>query len=76
MGTAFWIRRFLWVFALAFLVIGASQFVLRGRAPADAALHGLVWAVIAAVVFTATRLYHARQGRACALCKDTPESLD
>jgi hypothetical protein len=73
MGTAFWIRRFLSVFALAFLVIAASQLLLRGRSPGDAALQGLIWAGIAASLFTATRLYRSRRGEACALCRDTPE---
>jgi hypothetical protein len=76
MGTAFWIRRFLGVFALAFAIITASQFLLRGRTPADAALQGLIWAAIAAGIFTATRLYHSRRGVACALCRDTPEMVD
>ena len=72
MGTAFWIRRFLWVFTLAFLIIGTSQFLLRGRTLEDAALQGLIWAAIAASIFTATRLYRSRQGQHCALCQDTP----
>jgi hypothetical protein len=76
LGTAFWIRRFLAVFALAFAIITASQFLLRDRAIEDAALQGLVWAGIAACIFTATRLYRSRRGEACALCRDTPEMVD
>jgi hypothetical protein len=76
LGTVFWIRRFLSVFALAFAIITASQFLLRGRTPADAALQGLVWAGIAASLFTATRLYRSRKGQHCALCRDTPEMID
>ena len=72
MGTGFWLRRFTTVFALAFLVIGASQWLLRGRTPADAALQGVIWAAIAATLFTATRIYKSRRGEACALCRDTP----
>jgi hypothetical protein len=76
LGTVFWIRRFLWVFTLAFAIITASQFLLRGRTPGDAALQGLIWAGIAASVFTATRLYRSRKGQHCALCRDTPEMVD
>lgn len=72
MGTAFWLRRFTTVFALAFVVIAASQWLLRGRTPADAALQGAIWAAIAASVFTATRIYKSRRGEPCALCNDTP----
>ena len=73
MGTVFWLRRFTTVFALAFLVISASQWLLRGRTPADAALQGVIWAAIAATLFTATRIYKSRRGEHCALCRDTPE---
>jgi hypothetical protein len=72
MGTAFWLRRFAWVFAIAFVVIAASQFLLRGRTLGDAALQGAIWAAIAATLFTATRLFKSRRGEACALCGDTP----
>jgi hypothetical protein len=76
LGTAFWIRRFLGVFALAFAIITASQCLLRGRTLADAALQGAVWAAIAAGLFTATRLYKSRRGEHCALCRDTPGMSD
>ena len=72
MGTAFWLRRFAAVFILAFGVIATSQWLLRGRTPADAALQGAIWAAIAASLFIATRIYKSRRGEACALCNDTP----
>lgn len=75
MGRAFWIRRFLTVFAGAFVVIAAAE-LLKGRVIEDAASHALLWAAAAATVFTASRLYQSRRGQYCAICKDTPEMLD
>jgi len=74
MGTAFWIRRFLTVFALAFAVIGGAQ-LLKGRPLGYAMIQGLVWSSVSSVIFTAARLYHSHHGRHCALCRDIPEML-
>ncbi len=72
MGVAFWIRRFVLVYLIALVAIGAAQW-LRGRSIEVAAEHALIWAAVSAVVFISVRLYHARRGRHCALCGDTPE---
>jgi len=72
MGTAFWIRRFLVVFAGAFVVI-AGVALLKGHAPEEAALHGLLWGALSAAMFTGSRIYQSRRGVHCAICKDTPE---
>ncbi len=74
MGTVFWIRRFLTVFAIAFVVIGGAQF-LRGRTISDSMIQGLIWSTISSAIFTASRTYHAHRGHHCALCRDTPEML-
>lgn len=73
MGITFWIKRFLVVAACAFVVIGSAQ-VFRGRELDDAALHGAMWAVISAAVFTVARFVQSRRGQHCAICKDTPET--
>lgn len=75
MSRAFWTRRFLTVFAGAFAVIAAAE-LLKGRGIEDAASHAALWAVAAAAVFTASRLYQSRRGQHCAICKDAPEMLD
>lgn len=72
MGTAFWIKRFAVVVAIAFAVIFAAHW-LRGRGLEYAATHAAVWGVVSALVFTVARFYQARRGQHCALCKDTPE---
>ena len=71
MGTAFWLRRFLMVFAGGFVLIAGAH-LLRGRPLDYAVAEGVLWSAIAAGVFVAVRLYHSRRGRACALCGDTP----
>ena len=73
MGVAFWARRFVQVYLIALTVIGAAQW-LRGRSLEVALEHALLWAGISAVVFILSRLYHARRGRHCALCGDTPKT--
>lgn len=72
MGIGFWVRRFVVVFAGAFVVIATAQ-VLKGHAAPQAAGEGLVWASVSASVFVAARIVQARRGRHCALCRDTPE---
>jgi hypothetical protein len=72
MGTAFWIKRFLAVLAGAFAIIFAAQ-MLKGHAPAYAAMQAALWSVIGASIFTGARYRQARKGRHCALCRDTPE---
>ncbi|HYP09198.1 MAG TPA: hypothetical protein VER03_23440 [Bryobacteraceae bacterium] len=72
MGTGFWVRRFLTVFALAVAVIGGIQY-LKTEDASFALQHGLLWGSASAVLFTAARLWQSRRGQHCAICKDTPE---
>lgn len=72
MGTAFWIRRFLLVFAGSFVVIAATQ-LLKGHEVGFATSQALGWAAVAAAIFTISRIYQSRRGQHCAVCKDTPE---
>jgi hypothetical protein len=72
MGTKFWVRRFLTVFALAFLIIAVAQ-LLKGHAPAYAGTQAALWSFIATSVFTTSRIYQSRRKQHCALCRDTPE---
>jgi hypothetical protein len=71
-GITFWLRRYATVFTIAFVVIAGAQ-LLRGRVVEDALPHALLWAALSAAVFLATRLYYARRGVACAICRDIPE---
>lgn len=72
---AFWTRRFVHVYLIALVAIGAAQW-FRGRSVEVAAEHALIWAGISAVVFTTARWYQARRGQHCAICRDTPEMAE
>jgi hypothetical protein len=72
MGTRFWIIRFFTVFVGAFIIIAGAQLV-KGHTTNYAAYQGLIWAAIAAAVFTSARIYQSRRGQHCEICKDTPE---
>jgi hypothetical protein len=72
MGAAFWVRRFLIVFAGAFVVIAGVQF-LKSHEIAYSATQGLLWAAATATVFTVSRIYQSRRGQHCSICKDTTE---
>ena len=72
MPVSFWIRRFLVVFAGAFILLFAV-YAVKGRKLPRAAGDAAVWAGAAATLFIATRLYHSSKGRQCELCRDMPE---
>lgn len=74
MGTTFWIRRALTVFALAAAVLFVVS-LLKGRGVADAVAYSATWAALSTAVFVTGRLYQSRRGQACALCQDTPADL-
>ena len=72
MDARFWIKRFLTVAVGAFLVLLLAE-RLKGHGWRAALVFGAEWALISTAVFVATRVYYARKGVACALCKDMPE---
>jgi len=72
MSTAFWIKRFFTVLAIAFAIIAIGQ-LLKGRDAGVATLQAAIWASISATIFTVARFFQARRGVHCAICKDTPE---
>lgn len=71
MGIAFWIRRFILIFCLVFIVL-ACVHLLRGHELLFAMKESLLWGIITANVFVASRIYNAGSGRYCDLCNDTP----
>ena len=75
MGPAFWIRRFLTIFIAAACVITGAQW-LKGHALGWSVRQGVLWALVSATIFTTSRIWQARRGRHCALCRDTPEMRD
>jgi hypothetical protein len=60
-------RAYAVVFTLAFVVI-ASSHLLRARPLEYALREALLWSAVSAGVYFATRLFHMRRGRSCALC--------
>lgn len=71
MGIALWIRRFLWVFCLAFGALLCVHLV-RGHELNYALSDSFLWGIISANIFIFSRIYPSRQGQQCALCNDTP----
>ncbi|MEO6003507.1 MAG: hypothetical protein ABIZ04_23085 [Opitutus sp.] len=71
MKPSFWIKRFFVVFAGVFVVLIIAG-LLRGRPIAGVATESAIWSGITSAVFVATRIYHSKRGRECALCGDTP----
>lgn len=73
MGLAFWIKRYLTVFAIAATLLTIIAAVFKSEPFMDALMYGLLWGAIAAAVFTASRVYQSRKGQECALCDDIPK---
>lgn len=71
-GAVFLIRRFLTVAGLLFAILVASG-LIKGRAVDQVIGDAVLWALLAATVFTGSRYYQAKKGIACALCTDTDE---
>ena len=71
MRITFWIRRFLLLFCLAFAVL-ACVHVLRGDELLYSMKESLLWGIIIANIFAASRVHNSRQGKHYALCNDTP----
>lgn len=72
MGILFWLRRFLLVFCIAFVLI-MSAHLLRGHELMFSLSESLLWAMISASIFTASRISQSSKARRCGFCRDTPE---
>lgn len=72
MGAVFWIKRFLIVLAGAFALIFLVQ-LLKGHDLDYALSEAAIWSLVSATIFTGARFRQSRQGKHCAICKDTPE---
>ena len=65
--TPRWIRRFIIIFGVAFVVIAGAQ-LLRGRTVQVAALHGFIWSAISATIFVVAQIRRERKLQRCAVC--------
>ncbi|MCW5966842.1 MAG: hypothetical protein KIT83_22575 [Bryobacterales bacterium] len=68
MELRFWVPRLAAVFAIAFLIIAASQ-LLKGHSVEDAITHGLLWAAITSTIFNAGRFWNLSRCQRCAVPK-------
>jgi hypothetical protein len=48
--------------------------MLKGHTFGYSVSQGLLWSVIASIIFSAARIYQSRRGHHCAICHDTPET--
>ncbi len=71
MGAAFWIKRFVIVVAMVFVVLTAVA-LLRGRALDAALTESAIWSMITSAIFTGVRIYKSRKRQYCAICNDVP----
>ena len=74
-SAALWMRRFCVAFVVALVIIAGAQ-RLKGFAVADVIGESVLWAAIAATLYTAVRIYRTRKNTYCALCGDTPETIE
>lgn len=72
MGRSFWIKRFVVVTVIVFLVLMVAELV-KGHGLEASLSFSAMWSLIAGSVFTGARIYHSRRGRYCAICRDSPE---
>ncbi len=67
-----WIIQYLIAVPLMALLLGGVQ-MLKGRAFEYAIEFGLLWGLISATIFLATRIYYYKKGLYCKVCNDLPE---
>lgn len=68
MGKLFWIKRFVIVALIAFMLL-AGVHLFKGHSLADALWHGVVWGGISSLLFTGAAYYRYRKNQHCALCQ-------
>jgi hypothetical protein len=69
-STESWVKRFLWMTGMVFMILMGVD-LLKGGSLEDDLSGAFGWALVSAAIFTGTRYYHARKNVACALCKDS-----
>lgn len=69
MSTLSWLKRSCVVFLAVFAALTAVELLKHHPLP-SALTFAALWALIAAGIFTATRVYYARRGIECAMCND------
>lgn len=67
MGAAFWVKRYLLAAVPLFAILAAVEWFKGSTALADY-LSALVWAMVAAWIFTAGAYRRYRKAEACTMC--------
>jgi len=67
-----WIIQYLIAIPVVALLLGGVQ-MLKGREFEYALEFGLLWGLITATIFLATRVYYYKKGLYCKVCNDLPE---
>ena len=69
MRIGFWVKHFLFVASLAFLILLGVELV-KGHGWKGAIQFASLWSLISASVFIGTRIYYSSRGVGCPLCDD------
>lgn len=72
MHLPFTAKRFLQVFAIAFVVLTAV-YMLRGQPASGALRDAALWSLITAAIAAGATLYYRRTNKACKLCVEEPQ---
>ena len=72
MQLPFTAKRFVQVFAIAFVVL-TTVYMLRGQPARYAARDAGLWSLIAAAIFAGTAVYYRRANKPCKLCVEEAE---
>ena len=75
MGYKFWFIRSLKVF-IGLLVLLFIVQLFKQNSIEDSILFAITWSFLSTVVFIGARIYQSRKGVECALCNDTPDSVN
>lgn len=75
MRPGFLVKRFVQVFAIAFITL-TLVYILKGRHAVDAAREAALWSLISAAIFAGSAIYYRKTSKDCKLCvEDGSESL-
>jgi hypothetical protein len=69
MGALFWIKRYLMAAVPLFAILAAVEWI-KGSTAREDYMSALVWALLAAAIFTYSSFRRYRRAESCAMCDD------